>query len=116
MKFLLYASYYLTLTTTCTLSTSGGDDYVDRRECLSNQVTDIARRDINCANMIAKFINATQSYDYDNDYAAAYPGAYFGYVFNAPQDTIDAICTPNCRSELTQVYQQCTANVSVPYS
>ena len=63
-------------------STSSGGDYVDRQECLSNKVTDIARRDVNCANMIAKFINATQSYDYDNDYAAAYPGAYFGYVFN----------------------------------
>ena len=95
---------------------SAGDDYVDRQECLSNKVTDIARRDVNCANTIAKFINATQSYDYDNDYAAAYPGAHSDYVFNAPQDTIDTICAPNCRSELIQVYQQCTANVSVPYS
>ena len=106
MNFPIYIYIYIQQVHNST--SSGGDDYVDRRQCLSNQVTDIARRDVNCANMIAKFINATtQSYDYDNDYAAAYPGAYFGYVFNAPEDTIDAICAPNCRSELIQVYQQC---------
>ena len=50
------------------------------------------------------------SYDY-----ASYPGAYSDYISNAPQDTIDTLCAPNCRNELTRLYQQCISNVSPSY-